>query len=53
MSVVNSDSRLQQMVDELDALHLQRNQLARRCNEIREEKDAQRAAIPRYMPRIR
>lgn len=53
MQVIRSDPRLQEMAGELDEMHLQRNQLARRYVQIKSAVDAERAARPRYRPRIR
>lgn len=53
MAVIRTDERLQEMAGELDELHMQRHRLQRRYLELKSAEDAERAATPRYRPKIR
>ena len=53
MDVIRSDARLGEMAGELDELHLERYRLQRRYLELKSVEDAERAAKPRYRPKIR
>lgn len=53
MDVIRSDPRLGEMAGELDELHMERHRLQRRYLELKSVQDAERAAKPRYRPKIR